>query len=267
MTEPDNDPATTPSLAGLQQDFLRYLQYEQRDIEPVILSTERVSADLRLRIYANAYWSRLSEALQENFPALHTLLGDDDFHELAESYIRRYPSQHFSLRYFGDRLTELLQQPPYAGQSVLAEMARFEWAVWAAFDAADVVPATLEDIQSVPPEQWGDLVFELHPSCQLLELKWNVPVLWQAMADEAEPIAPEQGEATNWLIWRQGLGTYFRTAEADEAWALSRLQQGSSFAALCEGLGEWVGVDHAVTRVVGFLQTWLNDGVVCLCEC
>lgn len=255
---------TTPLLADLQQDFLHYLQHEQCGIEQMILSTEQVSADLRLRIYSNAYWSRLTEALQENFPALHTLLGDDDFYQLAETYIRRYPSRHFSLRYFGDRLTDLLREAPYAEQGVLAEMAQFEWAVWAAFDAEDTVPASLGDIQSVLPNQWGELVFVLHPSCGLLQLNWNVPQLWQAITNEAEPMALQQGVATGWLVWRQGLGTYFRALEADEAWLLASLQRDNSFAALCEGIGQWTEPEQATGRVVELLQVWLADGVVCL---
>lgn len=258
---------TELSLADLQHDFLQYLRYPgESHIVSSVLSTEKVSADLRLKIYANAYLSRLVEALQDNFPALHTLLGDDDFYALAEQYIRQYPSRSFSLRYFGDRLTDLLEQhAPYAEQSVLAEMARFEWAVWGAFDAPDVIPATLDDLQAIPPEELGNLVFDLHPSGQLLMLQWNVAELWQAITDEAEPIAAEQAEyPQGWLVWREGLGTYFRLLEVDEAWALLKVQEGENFAYLCEGVCEWVDAEHAAARVAGFMQTWLADGVVCL---
>lgn len=266
MGDSDSTFKPEPSLHELQHDFLHYLQNGERTIERAVHTTEKVSAELRLNIYANAYWSRLSEALQENFPALHTLLGDDDFYALAEAYTRHYPSTSFSLRYCGDQLAGFLQQQsPYAEQPLLAEMAQFEWAVWAAFDAPDVLAATLADIQAVPPEQWGDLVFNLHPSAQLLNLQWNVAELWQAITDEAEPIDAEQhAYPQGWLVWRQELATYFRVLEVDEARALASLQRGESFAFLCEGICEWVDAEHAAARVVGFLQVWLNDGVVCL---
>nr|CAA6829413.1 MAG: DUF2063 domain-containing protein [uncultured Thiotrichaceae bacterium] len=257
-----------PSLVNLQQNFLAYLRDPpaHQSMTSFVSGTESVSAELRLRIYAHAYEARLTEALQDNFPALHTLLGDDDFYELAAQYISTYPSKSFSLRYFGDRLCQWLRERlPYAKQSVLAEMALFEWSVWTAFDAPDIDPATIEDLQAVPPHQWGELTFDLHPSSQVVSLEWNVPVLWQAITDEADPIAPEQQEYPHsWLVWRQGLGTYFRALEVDEAWALSKVEQGESFAYLCEGVCEWVDTEHAATRVVGFLQVWLSDGVICM---
>lgn len=269
MVRPPDTAGTAPALADLQHDFLHYLRAAdagQHAIAHAVQGTGKVSADLRLRIYANAYLARLIDALQENFPALHTLLGDQGFYELAGQYIHRHPSTHFSLRYFGHRLAALLQQqPPYCRQPVLSEMAQFEWAVWAAFDAADVIPATLADVQAIAAERWGELVFDLHPSCQLLNLQWNVPALWQAITDEAAAIDPEQAEyPSGWLVWRQDLATYFRMLEVDEAWALARVQQGESFACLCEGICEWVDAEHAAARVVGFLQVWLADGVVCL---
>lgn len=263
------DSVPQPSLLELQQHFLAYLRHphaQQQAVMDFVMGTEAVSADLRLNIYAHAYEARLTEALQENFPAVHTLLGDKAFYKLTAQYIQQYPSHRFSLRHFGDQLAELLAgDESYAAEPVLAEMARFEWAVWGAFDAPDEVAATFEDIQAVPPEAWGELVFALHSSGRLLNLQWNVPVLWQAITDEADPVAPEQAEyPQGWLVWRQGLGTYFRKLEVDEAWALSKVQQGESFVYLCEGVCEWVDAEHAATRVVGFLQMWLADGVVCL---
>lgn len=109
-------PGTEPSLADLQHDFLQYLRDPgETKITNAVLSTEKVSAELRLKIYANAYLSRLMEALQDNFPALHTLSGDEGFYALAKQYIHQYPSTSFSLRYFGDHLSDLLKQHmPYA---------------------------------------------------------------------------------------------------------------------------------------------------------
>lgn len=263
-----SDAMPDPSLADLQHTFLKYLcnPSDDQSMVPFVLSTESVSAELRLKIYSHAYETRLTEALQDNFPALHTLLGDDGFYELAVRYIGKHPSHSFSLRYFGEHLSEWMRvNAPYSDQPVLSEMALFEWGVWAAFDAPDIEPATIDDLQAVPPANWGELTFCLHPSSQVLSLEWNVPMLWQAVTDESDPIAPERKEYPHsWLVWRQGLGTYFRQLDVDEAWALSKVEQGENFAYLCEGICEWVDAEHAAMRAVGFLQEWLADGVICL---
>lgn len=254
----------TPSLVQIQHDFLVYLQQQDATIRSLVSGTEKVGVTTRLGIYANAYSARLLETLQEHFPGLHTLLGDEAFSELAQHYIDKHPSRHFSLRYFGHQLAGLLRKhPAYAQQPVLTEMAEFEWSVWTAFDAPDSVSADLDSLRAIPAERWGDLCFKLHPSCQLLDLKWNVPALWQAIQEAAGPIAPEQADyPVVWLIWRQALQTFFRALEVDEAWALLQVQQQTDFSALCEGICEWVEAEHAPARIVSFLQGWLEDGLV-----
>ncbi len=252
-------------LARLQHDFLQHLQHGSETILAAVKGTPKVDVTTRLNIYAHAYGARLQEALQENFPALHTLLGDQAFAGLAQHYIHTHPSRHFSLRYFGDQLAELLRtHPDYAQQPVLAEMASFEWTVWAAFDAADADGATLADLQCVAPERWEALVFTLHPSCQLIRLAWNVPALWQAVSvsTEATPLAPQNAAARDWLVWRQGLRTYFRVLAEDEAWALQQIQAGQGFSVLCEGVCAWVEPEQAAARLLGFLCQWLEDGVI-----
>ena len=257
-----------PDLATLQREFLAYLTANEPNIAATIVETATVSAATRLRIYQHAYGARLTDALQDNFPALFALLGDDGFAELARLYIHYYPSQHFSLRYFGEQLTTLLTNyAPYRERPYLAEMAAFEWTVWAAFDAADTPVITLADLQAIPPEHWTELGFVLHPSCHLLSLHWDIPLTWQALQhDPQAPFHPptHSETATVWLVWRQELRTYFRSLSTDEAWALTQIQQGRQhrFAQLCEGLCAWVNPEQAPPRVAKLLQTWLADGLI-----
>ena len=252
-------------LAPLQDRFQGYLT--TGDLAPVlqeIVGDARADAETRLGIYADAYWLRLLDALRDNYPAVNGLLGDDAFETLVKAYIAEHPSPYRSIRWFGDRLAEFLAAtPPYDTQPVLAEMARFEWALRAAFDAADTAPLPMEAAAAVAPADWPDLQLEFHPSVDRLDLRWNVPAIWQQFDQGQEPDAPAEGEyPVAWVVWRRELQQYFRSMEVDEAWALDRMRAGGNFAEVCEGLCEWLDAQHVALHAAAYLKGWLKDGLV-----
>ena len=63
------------TLLQTQQAFLDYLLEKSTHFEDDIVGTARFNKKTRLGIYSDAYASRLVEALQDNYPALHTLIG------------------------------------------------------------------------------------------------------------------------------------------------------------------------------------------------
>lgn len=252
------------NLAELQQHFLQYLmQPTESQIHDLITETEKVSKKTRLEIYANAYAMRLVEALQENFPALHTLLGDCGFRQMGFDYIRHQPSAHFSVRYFGHQLADFLadhrKQQPY-----LAEMATFEWRLRHAFDAAEQTSMGIDALQAIPPEQWGDIRFHWQDTLSRVDFAWNIPQLWQAIEEEQDPIPPQkQAYPVAWRIWRShDLRTLYRSLVVDEAWALDALMGRSTFAEVCEGLCEWVDEAHAPNRAIELIMAWIADGLI-----
>ncbi len=255
-------------LQTLQKDFMNWLLTQQPAIKQHVTGTRKVGIEARLGIYEEAYRLRLLEALQDSYPALHTLLGDERFEALAFAYIRHYPSHHFSIRYFGHQLFQFLSSnPDYQDQPFLAEMALFEWTLRDAFDASNSPRLTTADLASIPPEQWGTLTFELHPSVQRIDLSWDVPKLWQAIEQDAPPIQPRQKEhLITWLIWRKDLTTYFRSLEVDEAWAIGAVIQQRNFENLCHGVCEWIDEQHAPERVARFLARWVQEGILARAE-
>jgi len=251
-------------LVELQQALLAWLQQGDERIKGEIAGSSQTVINLRLEIYANAYRLRLIEALGDTFPALHTLLGDERFFQLASDYIDANPSQHFSLRYFGHRLSQWLENYSLADSfPIIVEMTAFEWGLREAFDAADKKPMEMSELVAIPLEQWDSVVFSLHPSIQRLNLNWNVPQLWKVIDEEDEPIAMEQNDfPVAWLIWRSELRTWFRSVDVDEAWALEQAEKGAGFAEICAGLTEWVDEQHAAQRAAGFVQGWIEQGLI-----
>lgn len=251
-------------LRELQEQLQAHLLSGDDRIARRIVATPQVNASTRLGIYADAYRLRLLEALRTDFPALHTLAGDEEFERIGRAYIDAHPSGHFSIRYFGAQLAAFLQTDEvWRNVPVFAEMAAFEWALGLSFDAADSPSVGVEDMAVIPPQDWGRLRFGLHSSLQRLDLRWNVPVLWRAIDAEQPPQAPVAGEYPQaWLIWRQELRTLFRSLSVAEAWAIDALQKREPFAAMCEGLCEWYDENHAASQAALYLRRWVQDGLV-----
>lgn len=250
------------ALTKLQDEFQAYLLAAPNNAVAHIVGAGNLSADQRLGVYAEAYKLRLLEALETDFVALLAYLGTDEFRAMGSAYIDAWPSSHYSVRYFGQHLaTFLAQTPPYAENTLLTELAAFDWALTTAFDAEDDPALTVEAVSKIEPNAWPNLRFRARASVQRLDLGWNAPAIWKA-ADAGTDALPTPEEAPNliaWVVWRQGLDSFFRSLDVDEAYALDALIRGDSFENICEGLCEWIDPEHAAGRAAGFLRQWIAD--------
>lgn len=249
-------------LSQLQTDFQAYLLNDAQGVNFInaIVNDQKVGATKRLSIYANAYRLRIIEALATAYPKLHSLLGDDYFDSTARSYIKQYPSTYRNMRWVGGEMAAHLQAtlPQHA---IVSEMAQFEWALGLAFDAEDAPVLSLQDLVAIPPENWADLRFNLHPSAQLLAFKWNVLTVWQALdVDEAVPKFKKINKPC--LVWRQNMGSYFRTITEAELQAFHWVIAGASFGELCENLQENGDAQNATIQAAQYLSAWLESGLL-----
>jgi hypothetical protein len=252
-------------LPRIQGDFQNYLLGgDSAQIEQHVVGTQKVPVATRLGIYADGYLSRLIEALEANFPILSKLLGEADFGALGTAYVRSHDSPFFSIRYYGDGLAGFLAaDPAYSGAPVLADLARWEWAMTEVFDAADAEPIATDALARVAPESWAGLRLDWHPSVRRLALAWNAPQIWKAVSDDAEP--PEvalSAEPVEWVLWRQDLRTYFRSLQAAEAAALDAAREGQPFGEMCALLSQQLGESEAPAKAAGFLRNWIESGLI-----
>ena len=252
------------TLARVQREFQDHLLSGDTAIEARVVGTARVPIATRLAIYAGAYRSRLAEALENNYPVLAQLLGAADFAALAADYIAVHDSPFFSIRYYGDALAKFLAtREAYAAAPVLEELAQWEWAMTAVFDAADVPPLGADDLARIPPSQWAQLRFCWHPSVQRLTLWWNVPQLWRALSEGGErPTMTLAAAPTQWLLWRENLTTCFRSLPKTEAGVLDAARSGWPFGELCALLCEELGESEAPSQAAALLRGWIGSGLI-----
>jgi hypothetical protein len=251
-------------LADIQEAFQRFLLAADSEIESHVVGTERVSVETRLGIYGDGYRSRLIEVLESSYPVLANLLGEADFQTLGTKYVASHESSFFSIRYYGHELADFLAaDAQYSKAPLLAELARWEWAMAAAFDAADAEPIDSSAFAQVPPEDWAEMRFEWSPSVQVLALEWNVPELWKAVTeDTARPEPSLNLQPSSWLIWRRELQIYFRPVAAEEAAVIAASRAGQSFGELCVLLCEHLDESEASLHAAGFLRGWVQSGLI-----
>ena len=255
---------THEGLRDLQACFQAHVLQGDKSMLAQVSSDARPSAAARLAIYANAYRLRLLEALSTDFPAIHTLVGDDMFEQIGRAYIDAHPSTHYSIRYFGQHLgTFLANTPPYRETPVLSEMATLEWALTLAFDAKDDSVVGEESLATLPADAWPRMRLRFHASLQRHHFCWNVPELWSAIDRQRTPEPPSAyPQPRAWLIWRRELQNYYRPLEDTEAWALDCLRDGADFAALCTGLCAHVEPAEVGMLAAGYLKGWVRAGLV-----
>lgn len=256
------------ALTGTQARFQAYVLGGDGAIVADIAGTDDAFRRARLDIYYNAYRLRLAEALATDYAILKSYAGDEIFDAIVRDYIDAHPSAFRNVRWFGEQLAGFLRDGPrYAGQPILADLARFEWTLGLAFDAADTATLRFEDVAAVPAEAWAGLRFAPHPALHVIELRTNAVAVWNEIKNADRRIAPESlPQPLRWAIWRRELSPYFRSLEADEAWALDALRNHLGFGEICAGLCQWLPEEQAAPRAAALLRGWVDEGWIAALE-
>ena len=228
-------------------------------------------------VYVNAYRLRLAEFLDEDFPALRVLLGDDDFEALVEAYIDENPSRLRNARWYATRLPEFMRESENWSANALAiGLALFERALTDAYDAADAPALSIETLAEFSPQDWPRLGFTFHPSLRLIEVAAGVLDAYAAAtadeqdeerADEEDEGALEDrpsdaSESETIAIWRADLDPAYRQLDPDEYLALFEAMGGQSFGDICQLVAFQNEGQSATERLARFLVTWFSEGLV-----
>jgi hypothetical protein len=184
------------------------------------------------------------------------------FDDLMLQYIDHYPSHHPSLRYFGQRMVEMIEQLDISEQAPeVVEIAKIELAFGNSFDAADCRCVMIEELAELAPEAWAGMTLKFHDAVQLLPQQYNSFQIWRALSSEQAP-PPKIEDDTTWLIWRQDLVSRYRALGPAELAALNTAIAAGTFSDVCEALLEYFDEDETPQHAVGYLQQWINDQMV-----
>ncbi len=146
-------------------------------------ATAAMAADgLALRsvaLYRRLIRNNYRQALAITYPVLLRFVGGCYFDILARGYLKAYPSISGDLFCYGQSLPTFLYE--LQGPSLLAELARLEWACHEVYQAADSPPLSQDRLQAVASVNPSQVTFHLHPASRLLSFPVPVHRVWQAL--------------------------------------------------------------------------------------
>jgi len=216
----------------------------------------------RMEVYAQMYFWRLYESLQEDFPVVQAILGEEKFHRLVVDYLQDHPSRTRDLAELSAELPRFLAVHPLGAPNAhpyLADMARLEWARIEVEREADAFALTAELLKRVPPEQWGKIRLQLIPACRLVSSAWDILTPWQqCILESQKSLASVQPQPLTLLIWRQRFNTMILSIENLETRLLKECVSGMEFQNICEILSEQEP-DSAAERAAHYLNKWVQN--------
>jgi hypothetical protein len=251
------------AVSGVAEGLAAERRMPAGGLDAIVRGDERLSAEARVDIYANMYFYRLLDVLKEDFPATLSVLGDDNFHNLATGYLLEYPPTEPSVFFCGRHLAAYLRDHlPSKDAQYLADLAALERAVVEVFHGPDAPVLESEQMRAIAPEKWPALELRTHPAVQVLKLKYRVAALLQAVEEHRE-WKPADAGGVEVIVWRRNSRVFYRELEEAEVRAIAALCKGVTFAKICD----IVAADCDTTRnpveeLNRLLARWLDDGVV-----
>lgn len=181
------------------------------------------AAPRRFAVYRNNVAASLTEALEQGFPALQTLIGPRRFKALAGLYLRAHPPTDPRMMYFGADLPVFLTDfAPLSAYPYLPDVARLELALRESYHAADAAPLAAERLARLPEEELNRARLHFAPAARLLASPYPVHTIWQSTMGGPKP----QPGAAHLLIARPEYDPVIHPLSANDFALLEWLFQG-----------------------------------------
>jgi len=122
------------------------------EIDDVFLPSKELTPAERVGVYADMYFVRLVDDLEDEIRGLTHLLGHERAHALFQEYVHAHPSRHYSLNQLGLHLEAFVRDEAtdVEPRAFAVELARLERALQDVFDAPECASLGADAIASVP---------------------------------------------------------------------------------------------------------------------
>ncbi len=179
----------------------------------------------RFDVYRNNVMVSLIKVLQNNYPVVTTLVGEDFFRAMAKAFALANPPRSPVMNAYGDQFAQfILKFAPAESVPYLADMARLEWQCRVAGEVADRSTMNLEAVNTLlaSPEALAASRWQFHPSVSLIDSQYAIASLWLAHQHESEleiaqalaKVNPYQAEIA--LILRYDLNVVVKSLQTGE---------------------------------------------------
>jgi hypothetical protein len=180
--------------------------------------------------YRRSVLANLASAVAGSYPLLQNIVGPDFINEAARRYAQLYPSLSGDLNLYGEHFGAFLAAyPPAADLPWLPAVAELEWEIQRIYGAPDAPAVDLAALQTTPPEQWEQLIFDLDPGHALIKSNWPLARIWEVNQTGHEgDMRVDFDMAQCVLVHRRGYDTHVELVAPGQFAFLNRLSQGVS---------------------------------------
>ena len=238
------------------------------DLERVILPSREMTSLDRLEIYGRAYFGRLIECLQAQFPSTRQAISDEAFDAIAFGYLSQNPSQRYTLANLGNSFDAFLAstRPARADSNeldfadFLIDLARLERIYAEVFSGRGPendhsLEAT--NLDGMTADQFAGCQLVPHACVRLLEFGFPVHEYASAVRKGAEP-APPLARSTLLVVTRRNYVVRRYEVTRPQFDLLSSLIRGETIGTAVAGLiaKQEMNVESAANELRDWFREW-----------
>jgi hypothetical protein len=207
-------------------------------------------AGRRFAVYRNNVAGSLTGVLEQGFPVVAKLLGEDYFKAMAGVFLRQHPPTSRIMMLYGDAMPAFLAGfPPLAKLPYLADVARLEQALREAYHAADAAPVAAQVLAELPPEDFMAARVRLAPALRVIASPYPILSIWRANTEEAAP--PPVMRPEDVIVLRPEFDPEPHLLPAGGAEFVTALLAGETIGAALDLAGEDIDLSAVLAVLIG----------------
>jgi hypothetical protein len=232
------------------------------DAAAAVLPSKTLTPGERIAIYRRMFYLRMTESMQIDYPGVLHALGEQEFNRIiSEEYVRRYPSQSYTLNHLGRHFPEFIGTSQIPEKEFLADLARLELSITNIMDADESPILTQEVVAAMPPERWNDAVLIPIAALELMHFRFSVDEFLDAVNDE-RPVPAVREEPTYVVVYRREFVTYWKSISDGQYRLLKALTEGKTLTESIVALSHTASVETSTTQenIFRWFGEWMSDG-------
>lgn len=234
-------------LSQLQSSFTQHMfdlyeRIENPDEDFAdMFAPSKVPLTEQLSIYRTHVVNTLSGVVEETFPMVNALVGEEFLHTMAMHFVMKNPPSEACLNHYGSDFSAFIATYEAAVKlPYLPDCARLDWAMNKAYYALKTMPLTTDDLSTIDPKRYEDVMFSISPNIQLVESDYPLHQIYEFCAEQSGKDLSIDGMADYLMVARINHKSQIIKLSAAEHALLMQIQSGYS---LGQGIEKSFAID------------------------